>query len=436
MAELETGRAEVRPGEVGQVTFSFRIKAIAVVLLAGFLLRLLLASLPGFEIDLGTFQAWSLQLADRGPWNFYDVGFFADYMPGYLYILWLIGGLNDLFQFDSGEFHYVLKLPAVFADLASAYLLYWILEGQRPLLRLGAPALYLLFPATLLIGPVWGQVDSLLVFFLLLCVYYLGRGRPVAGALAFTVGFLTKPQAVAALPFLAFWFVKHYPLRIVARAVALSLAAGFLLILPFFPDNPWALLDRLVDAANVENYRVTSFWAYNFWAVASDLFKPDNLEFLGLTYRLWSFLLFALAIVLVIFAFRRSEGTAMLALGSALSVLAFYLFLTRMHERYLFPFFPLFLVACAALNSRLLWGILVGLGLIHVFNLYYVYSYPLYNPNGPAVGFLFSWIEDRVFLFSLLTTLAFPLLLAAGGFLMKGKEDRLKGVHPEEQWLS
>ncbi|MDP2728401.1 MAG: hypothetical protein Q8P59_12780, partial [Dehalococcoidia bacterium] len=158
MAELETGTAGVRPGEAGQIGFSFRVKAIAAVLAAGLILRLILAALPGFGIDLGLFQFWSVQLADRGPWNFYNADFFSDYAPGYLYVLWFIGGVNKIFHFGSGEFQYVLKLPPIVADLGSAYLLYRILEGQRPLLRMGAPVLYLASPAALLIGPVWGQV--------------------------------------------------------------------------------------------------------------------------------------------------------------------------------------------------------------------------------------------------------------------------------------
>ncbi len=120
----------------------------------GLAIRLYLATLPGVPVDIGDFQAWSLLLAELGPWNFYDSGFFVDYAPGYLYILWFIGGLHEIFAFDSGQFQYVLKLPAVFFDLASAYLVYRMLEGQKPLLRLGAPALYLVLPPVLLLGPV------------------------------------------------------------------------------------------------------------------------------------------------------------------------------------------------------------------------------------------------------------------------------------------
>ena len=59
-------------------------------------------------------------LAQQGPFGFYDRGFFADYTPGYLYVLWLVGivgralgGIGDL-----------IKLPAIIADGIMAYLVW------------------------------------------------------------------------------------------------------------------------------------------------------------------------------------------------------------------------------------------------------------------------------------------------------------------------
>jgi Gpi18-like mannosyltransferase len=425
---MKTGTASTWDTEVD---FSVRISPIALILLSGLLLRLALAFLPGFQIDLGTFRAWSLQLAEDGPWNFYRGDFFSDYAPGYLHILWLLGGLNKLFAFDAGQFSYLLKLPAIAADLGSAYLLYRILAGRKPLLQLGAPAMYLLLPAALLIGPVWGQVDSLLALFLLLTVYYMAKARPIPASLAFTVAFLVKPQAVAVLPLFAFWLLKNHPPRIWANAMASSLAAGLLLIFPFFPRNPFALIGKLRDSADV--YPYDTFFAYNFWglfnadrgAPGGILFNSDDLTFLGLEHRLWGILLFLAASLAIIFVFRDAKGAGPLALATAISVLVFFVFLTRMHERYLFPIFLPLLLACVLINSRLLWASFLGLGTIHFFNLYYVYSF--YNPNFLKLDPVFLMIEDRVFLLSLLTLLSFPLLLAAG-ILLTRREQEEQGV--------
>ena len=141
MVEAEAGLGRVRtdePAAPATLGFSLRVPAILVVLVAGLILRLLLATFPGFGIDVGTFAAWSFQLADTGPWNFYDTDAFTDYAPGYLYILWFIGELNEIFTFTNSQYQFILKLPSIVADLASAYLLYKLLEGQRQEARVGA----------------------------------------------------------------------------------------------------------------------------------------------------------------------------------------------------------------------------------------------------------------------------------------------------------
>ncbi len=184
-------REQAGPSDI-KISFSVRASPIAVVLALGLLVRLGAAFLPGFGIDLGTFQFWSGQLAEQGPWNFYTPAPFPDWAPGYLYVLWFFGGLDNVFEFGGHEFWYLLKRPSIAADRASAYLLYLILDGQKPAVRSGAAALYLLNPVILLVGPVWGQVDSLLAFFLLFTVYYLARGRPATPA---TFGYFSGRRA-------------------------------------------------------------------------------------------------------------------------------------------------------------------------------------------------------------------------------------------------
>ena len=133
-----------------KISISIGASPIVVILALGFLVRLGAAALPGFGVDLGTFQGWSMQLADRGPWNFYTPDPFPDWAPGYMYVLWFIGGLNSVFEFGGHLYWYLLKLPSIVADLASAYLLHLILERQKPAVRLWAVALYLLNPVVLL----------------------------------------------------------------------------------------------------------------------------------------------------------------------------------------------------------------------------------------------------------------------------------------------
>jgi len=448
---MKTGTASLPAREPAQVDFSFKVSSIILILSVGLLVRLFLATYPGFSNDVATFQAWGKDLAAHWPWNFYNEGSFADWTPGYLYVLWLFGLFDKVFTFDADQFNYLLKLPAVAADLASVYLLYKLLEGQKVTVRVGAAAVYALHPALLIVGSVWAQVDSLLAFFLLLTVYYFARGRMVMGTAVYVIGFLTKPQAVAALPFLAFWVLREQFLqaqtdlpsvgdpiqrgvelikRLAARlwrVVAAGFATALAIILPFFPDNPWGIFDRMKSATEV--YPYSTFWAYNFWGMLwtrraqFPQFPKDDLTYLGLDYRTWGLVLFAISIVAIIFVFRRARGPGMLALATSLSVLAFFVFLTRMHERYMFPFLLLFLAAAALSRNWFLWASFAVLSVIHFLNLYYVYSY--YNPNSLRVDSVFNWSggQDQIFLFSLLTFLAFPVLLLASAVLTSGRQE-------------
>jgi Gpi18-like mannosyltransferase len=430
MANLEIDASQTAPREEPSLDFSFSIRGPALrrveprtwvllfLLLVGLVLRLGLGAIQGtaFTIDTGTFEAWSLRLADKGPWNFYSKDYFSDYAPGYLYVLFLIGKLNTVFEFNKHEFQFIFKLPSIIADVGIAYLLYLFLEGRRGYLRLGAVAVYIFFPPAILMGAIWGQVDSLSVFFLMLSVYWISRDKPVEGAVAYVVGFIIKPQIIAALPFLAFWIIRRNPPDPSRRGEGVipdvwikTTVAGFgallVLILPFFPDNPWGFITQLKDAADVENYRVTSFWAYNFWGMVHDFFKADNVdscianpsctgaEFLGIEYRYWGIFLFAVAIIVIIYVLRDARGDWVLPLGTALCLLAFYMFLTRMHERYMFPALVPFLAACVLARSPILWGTFVVLAVVQFLNLYQVYGYYETETNALRIEALYDYFE-------------------------------------------
>jgi len=407
------------------------ISPLIPVLVSALVLRLLLAALPGFEIDIGFFRSWSEQLGADHPWNFYDAAHVANYTPAYLYVLWGIGELHGVLHFSAGEFEYLLKLPPIATDLASGYLLYRMLEGRRSCVRAAAAAAYLFFPATLFIGAVWGQVDSLVAFLILLSVYFIGRGRPLAGALAFTVGFLVKPLVIAALPFLAIWIMRRHPPGTWLRIAGASTALVLLVILPFFLLRPWEFIEQLREMSNVDESN--SYWAYNFWNVFGFFdsgFRGDDAQHFGLANRYWGFLMFAAGAGLTIAATWRSEGMGALALGTALSMFVFYLFVTRMHERYVFPVFLPLLAAAVLTQSRLIFVVYAGLGVVHLANLYWVYYY--FNDNELRVDWLYRWFSDgdalglsavvglsleTTQLFSIAMVAALPVLLAAGALL-------------------
>src|SRR5437762_14251058 len=64
---------------------------VAGAIALGVVIRLLAVRAQGFPTDVGTFEAWAERLAEIGPGRFYEPGYFSDYPPAFLYVLWLPG---------------------------------------------------------------------------------------------------------------------------------------------------------------------------------------------------------------------------------------------------------------------------------------------------------------------------------------------------------
>ncbi|MCH8814153.1 MAG: DUF2029 domain-containing protein [Chloroflexi bacterium] len=414
-------------GELSRDRLRERARAIAqpitLVLLAGLLIRLGAALLEGHGADLFVFTGWARDLGANGPWDFYDSEFVADYFPGYLYILMVIGLADRLFTFSPDEFDYALKMPSVIADVVAAYVLYRLLDDRTQWVRTTAAAVYLALPTVLFIGAVWGQADSLLALGLLLCVFYMSRGRPLVAAAVYVVTFLVKPQAIAALPILAFWGLREHPRRVWLQASVTALVTMLVLILPFFPTSPWDIFDQLNKATDL--YAFNSSFAFNFWGMWG-WFRGDDITHLGIEWRVWGIAITVLANVAIIYFLSNRREVGMLALGVALSVLAFDLFLTRVHERYLFPAFLPLLAACFLLNSRVLTVGFVVLSICQFFSLYYSFYHPNFNPEfEPSMFYTHdiirmidyspsSWTRPGsmvTFLFSFSAVMSFPVFL-------------------------
>ena len=71
---------------------------LTTLLVLGLVLRAFIAAvyLPrsGLSNDIGAFAAWGMRLASIGPGAFYEAGYFSDYPPGYMYVLWVLGTIG------------------------------------------------------------------------------------------------------------------------------------------------------------------------------------------------------------------------------------------------------------------------------------------------------------------------------------------------------
>jgi hypothetical protein len=195
--------------------------ALIAILVLGLAFRLIIAYvlLPGsgFGTDRSSFQAWAGELAANGPFGFYERGFFIDYTPGYLYVLWLLGivggalgGIGDL-----------IKLPPILTDVVLAWLVHAFvreLGGSRRAALIGA-LLVVANPVAWFDSAIWGQVDSFGLVFLLLGLRDLWRGRPERASFFAVVAAVIKPQLGILIPVLAVVLLRrHLWVRLRGRA--------------------------------------------------------------------------------------------------------------------------------------------------------------------------------------------------------------------------
>ncbi len=366
---------------------------LLLVLALGVLVRVPYLGSRGFPVDVHDFQAWALRLAEVGPGSFYQPDYFADFLPGYLWWLWLVGSWATAFQLptDSAGFLLLLKLPPLVASLAAGAVLYaWIRPRLGTRAAHAAAALYLLNPAVIFAGPLWGQVDELAAALIFAGTVALLRGRPEWAAPLGVAAVLTKPQvavlgpvwlAVLIIPYLPFLrgtaadALVRLPVRRLARAGLLGLGLAVLLLAPF-GMGPARLVQHLVTATAV--YPYTSVGALNLWSLPpSALWQSDQALLGPLTLQLWSLLLFVATGVVAVAALVRRPTAGIAMAVSAVVLVAFFVLLTRIHERYLLPAL-VFLAALAVLRAR--WLVLyAGVTSILYLNLLRVYTTPLYE---------------------------------------------------------
>lgn len=374
-------------------------------------IRVYLARGGAFTFDVTTFRGWSDRLVERGPADFYAPDQFADYPPGYLYVLWALGeGWRAVTGHGPGIA--ALKLPAIAADVGLAFVVLRLARQLAPdrlpralrtHLRPIALGVVMLNPAVIMVSAVWGQVDSLLALLVLGSLLTLtGAGSGLAretGAVALlSLAIATKPQAVFALPAFAL-VLAHRHLRrprtrasllaACRRAGALALVAGTLLTALFAPFRitPDELPSFFREIGSV--YELTSLWAFNTWGVVGfyrpDI-GPDAVDLLGVPAFHAGLVAFAVAATTVAWsawrALARAVSECEVALFTTVAVAGVgFALLTRGHERYLY----LTVVALTPFvaRPRFRWVVVV-LTALHLLNLHFAYVWFSERSGGSA----------------------------------------------------
>ncbi len=453
---------------------------VALVLLGGLALRLLLAYViwpgEGLVSDLRLFTLWADVLAQHGPGGFYANAGFADYPPGYLYVLWIMGLVGQALAGPLGVAPAdvvgpLVKLPAIAADMLVAILLYRAARrwwGERA--GLIAAAVFLFVPVTWYDAAVWGQVDAVGALLLLGAVLLLIEGWSEPAVAVAALAAVTKPQYAIGLAVvgavlvgrhllrpseapvppvgrwtgaldarLGGWFTRR---RGWVRLVSSALVGAVVIVVALLPfDLPILAPADLAGIPVVGSiagfvalvtsaaayYGVLTVNAFNGWALVGPTplmtalshqyqWTYDSLAIVGgipaVTVGTAALGLAALLVVATLVL--RDDRWAILV-GFTVLAVAFFALPTRVHERYLFPAFATGALLAAASVRWRWWYVLLGVG--NAINLHAILTMPFEGYGTPAMRALPLGDAARapitVMSVSLLTTVLFVLALTA-----------------------
>ncbi len=339
---------------------------VVLTLAVSLLVRLLLFRYHGYYIDENSFKAWYNTAAEKGLSNFYD-STWSDYPPFNIYIFWIFGKLAH--ALGPGSLYLLIKLPQNLFDLATAYLIFrFIRQRYSFLFALGAMAVYALNPATIFDSAVWGQMDSIYAFFMVASIYALMRSKYELSGGLLSIAVLTKPQSVVLLPVVAYVILRKGGWKRSVSSAAVFLALVFLIIAPFHWSNPITFLIDRYKGYGV--YPYNSLNAYNFWALLG-FWKQDTVPHLGLSYQSWGIIAFVIFAAFVMWQLHRKPGGRAPVFAAFLLMFGFFMLMTRMHERYLFPVLALLALSFSPRHPPWLY---VGLTGTFFANLVYVMS--------------------------------------------------------------
>ena len=345
-----------------------RRRFFILAVMAGFILRTILASAwGGHDSDMSCWKGWGSYIAENGPATFYTAAGheWYDYPPAYMLVLGLIAKTLNILSIGTGTAAatFAYMLPAYAADIASAVLIMRIAKkkGFSNGWQLLLGCICIFDPAIVMLSGAWGQIDSILTFFLLACFVQLTEGRRIAAGALYGLAIMIKWQALIYGPVLAAAYLLHIRSKkdVLATAGGVAAALGVIALfsLPFKGDqNVFWIVNKFFSATG--GYDYASVEAYNFLALCGGNWtRAGNTLLFGISYKAFGTAAILLAVtasllmqwreVRPILLHRSPEGSDdhCLFAASAFCMFAIFTFGHYMHERYVFPVILLLIAA-------------------------------------------------------------------------------------------
>lgn len=285
--------------------------------------------------------------------------------------------------FEQSLYKALLKLPSIIADFGIAYYIYLILKGSKNdtksenLGKLGA-ILFLINPVVWYNSAVWGQTDGVINFLGLASFYNLNKRQYLKSMGLLLMSLLLKISLLIFVPiYVLILFKQKADLRKVLWAGLISFFVALLLAFPFSGKRDpisflyWLYSEKVMG----QQLQVITANAINIWAGVTGIYEqPHTLKFIIFSYQYWGYLLFGVFVIPIIYKLYKSKNEDYLYWILAITSFSSFMFLTNMHERYLFPLFPY--LTLLAVKYKKLYPILIITSFINLINLYHLWWVP------------------------------------------------------------
>ena len=369
----------------------------SLILVSGLILRIFLSQFLTYGPDFSAWIGWGSQISSAGFGHFYE-RHWCDYMPGYLYVLWMLDNIHRVLPGLSVDI--LFKLPANLADFGISILIFYSLKlitsDKNAMI---ASVAYFFNPASLANSTFWGQVDSFHALPILLSVYLGLRQRFILSGVFASLAFMIKPQSLVIFPLIGFlalipiiktWHKLTIRSLLPSFELALTIVVTAAIVtLPFIWDSIYSVsylvtgpADLIIERFNASygQYTSTSLNAFNFWGAVA-MWQNDDTKFLGISFRNIGTMMFGTVYAVILGHLIRYTAAVKnngirdygYYVFEAIMLVLFtlFLFVTRAHERHLLPMIVFFTLI--TFRTWIFWYLYAIVSGVYVLNM--VYSY-------------------------------------------------------------
>lgn len=275
----------------------------------------------------------------------------------------------------------LVKIPSILSDLGIGWLIYsYFRKKINRTLGLKLAAIWLFNPVSWYNSAIWGQTDGIVNFLGLFSVLTLLERKLILFSVFFTLCLLFKGSLAAFSPILLFIILKQkYPVKEFTKAIFSSVLTALFISFWFHPnlDLPLWIINLYINRILPGEIGYLTANAFNFWWLINPGKILDNLSIFGLPARVWGFLVLLSGIILILnYLNRKLTNQRVFASFSVVTFVAF-LFLTRIHERYLFPSFPYLTLLLGFIPNLFFTYLLLSFTfLLNMYNLFWAPSFP------------------------------------------------------------